>query len=644
MKINYNLPQIGGLKNNEPIDILTSFEKIKTEIFNDFYCGVIYSADNICNKIREVNSNGKSCVLCLSSGVTMESVYKELIARYKNGKISFRNCVIFLLDEFYPYICHWGRGEQRNLYAQLLNHIDIPKENIYDFSNSLEPSEISDFCKYYEAKIEQMGEIDLAVMGIGEDGEIGYNDSGASIMSKTRLVAMSQKRQKYFLNHFSNIENVPKRAFTIGISTLLKAKSINILAWSEDKSAAISKSVEGKVDTDTPASVFQLHKDCTFIISTPAAAQLTREKTPWLVGECEWDSKFMRKAVVWLCQKLNKPILKLTLQDYLNNSLSGLVEYSGDYSLLNIKLFNDLQYTITGWPGGKPNADDATRPERAFPYPKRVLIFSPHPDDDVISMGGTAIRLYDQGHILHIAYQTSGNIAVSDDFMLQAIDTAKECGLGNIYEETEQIIAQKAIEEKIEPLSLRLLKGSIRRAEAKAACRSFGMNDENIHFLNLPFYETGSIKKGELSQKDIDIVKELIREVSPHQIYAAGDLSDPHGTHRTCIESILIALEQLKGDSSISECKLWLYRGAWQEWSLDMVDMAVPLSPSEVIRKRHAIFRHASQKGIVPFPGEDSREFWQRAEDRTSSTARAYDSLGMAEYEAIEVFVEYPIL
>ncbi len=642
MKSNYSIPQHGGIKyNSEAIDIITSNERIDTKIFKDFESGIEYSADEICKLIVENESLNKKTVLCLSSGETVEGVYGELIKRHKLSQISFANVIVFVLDEFYPYVECSIRGEKRNIYKQFLNHIDIKSENIYSFSDNIPISETNAYCDEYEKKIEYCGGIDLVVMGIGTGGEIGYNDAGSAVTSQTRLVAINSQRRKYTQSLFNNIKNAPSRAFTLGISNILNAKKIMVMAWSEDKAVAIQKAIEENINSEIPASFLQLHRNCKFVVSRAAASELTREKTPWLVGKCEWDEKFVRKAVVWLCKKVQKPILKLTEEDYQKNGLNQLIEEFEDYSNINITVFNQLQHTITGWPGGKPNCDDTTRPERATPYPKRVIIFSPHPDDDVISMGGTAIRLHDQGHDVHIAYQTSGNIAVGDDYVLQIIDTARECGLGDIYEETLISIKEKTQKEDVEPVELRRLKGSIRRAEAKAACRSFGLNEQNTHFLNLPFYETGAVKKSGLTQNDIDIVKELIREIAPHQIYAAGDLSDPHGTHRTCIEAVLIALEQLSGEECISDCRLWLYRGAWQEWDLDAVDMAVPLSPSEVIKKRHAIFRHASQKDIVPFPGEDTREFWQRAEDRTHSTANTYDKLGMAEYEAIEVFVEY---
>ena len=350
----------------------------------------------------------------------------------------------------------------------------------------------------------------------------------------------------------------------------------------------------------------------------------------------------MRKAVVWLCQEVHKPILKLTQKDYLEHSLGELLDQRGPFDKINIDVFNDLQHTITGWPGGKPNADDSQRPVSAEPYPKKVLIFSPHPDDDVISMGGTFIRLVHQGHDVHVAYETSGDLAVHDDVVLQHMDAAHQLGFGDEFDRVKAIIDSKVPGEP-EPKELLALKGAIRRSEARGADRSFGLNDNtNVHFLDLPFYESGGVKKMPRTQADLDIIKDLLKRLRPDQVFMAGDLADPHGTHRVCTEAALEAIEQLKeeGETWLENTHVWLYRGAWMEWEIGRVDMAVPLSPDEVVEKRHAIFRHLSQKDIVPFPGDDPREFWQRAEDRTQNTARIYDELGMAEYQAMEVFLK----
>ena len=458
---------------------------------------------------------------------------------------------------------------------------------------------------------------------------------------RTRTVLLpytSRKRQAK--NFAGNMHDTPDKAIAMGISTMLTAKKIHLIAWGEDKASVVKMIVEDDMNPSCPASYLQKHDNISFYVDENAASQLTRNVAPWLVGPCEWTPKFIRKAVVWLCEQVHKPILKLTQGDYLANGLGELLEQYGPYDQINIKVFNDFQHTISGWPGGKPNADDSTRPVPSSPFPKRVVLFSPHPDDDVISMGGTFIRLVEQGHDVHVAYQTSGNVAVHDDVVLQHMDAARELGFGDRFNEVREIIASKKPGEP-EPRALLNLKGAIRRAEAKSAVRSFGLNDEtNTHFLNLPFYETGGIKKGERTQADIDIIKALLQDVKPHQVYLAGDLADPHGTHRVCTEAVLEALNQLKEEAWMEECHVWLYRGAWMEWELGKVDMAVPLSPDEVIKKRHAIYRHLSQKDIVPFPGDDPREFWQRAEERTQNTARLYNELGMAEYQAIEVFVK----
>jgi glucosamine-6-phosphate deaminase len=435
----------------------------------------------------------------------------------------------------------------------------------------------------------------------------------------------------------------PDKAITVGIGTMLTAKKIILMAWGEDKAAAVKAISEGPCTTDCPASLLQEHDHISFYVDEAAAEQLTRSVAPWLVGPCDWTPKFIRKAVVWLCQETGKPILKLTEKDYQNYGLSELLETVAKYDKINIDVFNDLQHTITGWPGGKPNSDDSTRPVSAKPFPKTVLIFSPHPDDDVISMGGTFIRLASQGHDVHVAYETSGNVAVHDDVVLQHMDCAYQLGFADKFAEVKKLVESKRPGEP-EPRALLEMKGAIRRSEARGAVRSFGLNDNtNAHFLNLPFYESGGIKKNPRTQADVDIIKDLIKKLKPHMIFMAGDLADPHGTHRVCTEAALEAMEQIKeegGNAWVKDTHVWLYRGAWMEWELGRVDMAVPLSPDEVIMKRHAIFRHLSQKDIVPFPGEDPREFWQRAEERTQNTAKLYDQLGMAEYQAIEVFLK----
>ncbi len=642
---NYKLKKEGGLAPGaDPADIIRKFEKVFTNIYSSEASGSMYIAREIENCIREKQTLGEMCILGITTGKSPVGVFRALVDIHRNEGLSFKNVVVFSLDEFFPIYPKEQQSRNYLIHESLLNHIDILPENIHIPDGTLPQEKVTAFCKEYESLIEQYDGLDLLILGTGVQGQIGFNEPGSYTNTRTRLVALGNESRKAVSSIFYGIDNVPRKAITMGLATILDAKRVILMAWGEDKADVVKAIVEGKEDAAIPATCLQKHENMEVVVDEGAAQELTRIKTPWLVGTCTWPPRFIRTAVLWLCKKVHKPILKLTYQDYIDNRLGQLLEITGRaYDNINIQVFNDLQHTITGWPGGKPNADDSTRPERATPYPKRVVIFSPHPDDDVISMGGTFMRLIAQGHDVHVAYQTSGNIAVMDDVVLQTLDTARECGFADRYDEVCRIIRNKHKGEP-EPLELRQLKGSIRRAEAKAACRQMGLNDEQkIHFLNMPFYETGGVKKGLLTDKDIQIVVDLLRQVKPHQIYAAGDLSDPHGTHRVCIEAVLAAMEIVRDEPWVKECRLWLYRGAWQEWDLDMVDMAVPLSPDEVLQKRHAIYRHVSQKDVVPFPGEDKREFWQRAEERNQNTAQLYDQLGMAEYQAIEVFVRLKI-
>lgn len=639
---NYKLNKPGGLKPGaDPADIIRKFEKVYTNIFASESSGSMYVAREIENCIREKQKFGELCILGITTGKSPVGVFRALVEIHKKENLSFRNVVVFSLDEFFPISPKEQQSRNWLIHESLLNHVDILPENIHIPDGTLPQDKVAAFCRDYEAKIEEYGGLDLLFLGTGVQGQLGFNEPGSYTNTRTRLVALGNESRQAVSSIFYGIDNVPRKAITMGLGTILKAKRIILMAWGEEKATVIKDIVEGEENSATPATCLQKHPNIEVVVDEGASQELTRVKTPWLVGTCLWPERFIRTAVLWLCRKVDKPILKLTYQDYIDNRLGQLLEATGQtYDMINIQVFNDLQHTISGWPGGKPNADDSTRPERATPYPKRVLIFSPHPDDDVISMGGTFIRLIAQGHDVHVAYQTSGNIAVLDDIVLQTLDTARECGFVDRYNEVQEIINNKKKGEA-EPIELRRLKGSIRRAEAKAACRQMGLTDpSHVHFLNLPFYETGGVKKGLLTDKDIQIVVDLLREIKPHQIYAAGDLSDPHGTHRVCIEAVLAAMEVVQDEEWVKECRLWLYRGAWQEWDLDMVDMAVPLSPDEVVQKRHAIYRHLSQKDVMPFPGEDKREFWQRAEERTQNTAKLYDRLGMAEYQAIEVFVQ----
>ena len=633
----FTLPKDGGLiEAGLPEDIKHAFERIPVNIYEDEEVACEIIADKI---IAAIKAKSGVLRLGLTTGTSPIPLFKELVKRYQAGEVSFKDVEIFSIDEYYPAPAD-NQSRNKRLYADFVAHVDVKPENIHvpKVSEVHDTAYVTEFCAKYDAMATGL---DLLILGTGDKGEVGFNEFAASENSRTRTVLLpytSRKRQSK--NFGGNIDETPNKAIAMGISTMMSAKEICLIAWGEDKAKVVEQVAESPIDPACPASLLQKHTNISFYVEENAASLLTRNEAPWLVGPCEWTPKFIRKAVVWLCEQVGKPILKLSQKDYLTNGLGELLEQHGPYSQINIKVFNDLQHTISGWPGGKPGADDSTRPVPSSPFPKRVVIFSPHPDDDVISMGGTFIRLAEQGHDVHVAYETSGNVAVHDDVVLQHMDAARELGFGDRFDEVKEIIASKKPGQP-EPRALLNLKGAIRRAEAKSAVRSFGLNDAtNCHFLNLPFYETGGIKKGERTQADIDIIVKLLQEVQPHQIYLAGDLADPHGTHRVCTEAVLEALNQLEGAEWLKECHVWLYRGAWMEWELGKVDMAVPLSPEEVIKKRHAIYRHLSQKDIVPFPGEDPREFWQRAEDRTENTARLYNNLGMPEYQAIEVFVK----
>ena len=617
---------------------LTREENVYTRIFESPADGSDYLADEMVRIInRAIDKKGRA-VIALGAGSCTHSTYSRLITLAGEGKVDFSKVIVYNLCEFFPLEPD-GPSTLKRLRDVLLDHVAILPENIRSIDPAVTKENMYEYCKAYEQSIADEGGLDLTVLEVGPQGCLAFNEPGSSAATLSRLVLLGNELRQYIGNEYKS-EWAPTTAITLGVANILSSERILAMAWGENRSAVVRRTVEEEPSAETPASFLQNHPHTKLVVDLAAADALTRISMPWKVTSCEWTDKLTRRAIVWLCHQTGKPILKLTDKDYTDWGLGELLALYGSGYNVNIKIFNDLQHTITGWPGGKPAADDSTRPVASHPYPKRAVIFSPHPDDDVISMGGTFIRLVQQGHDVHVAYETSGNVAVADDVVLQNIDTARELGYGDHVEEVRQIIASKKKGEP-EPRPLLNLKGSIRRAAARAAVRSFGLNpDTNAHFLNLPFYETGGIKKGQLTEKDIDIIVKLLRDIQPDQIYAAGDLADPHGTHRTCMEAVLAAIEVVRGDDWLRDCHMWLYRGAWQEWDLGMVDMAVPLSPDEQLMKRHAIYRHLSQKDIVPFPGSDSREFWQRAEERTQHTARLYDELGMAEYQAIEVFVK----
>lgn len=606
-------------------------------------------AKEIADLIRAKQTEGKYAVLGLATGSSPIELYNELVRLHKEENLSFENVITFNLDEYYQLSPESKQSYHRFMHEYLFDHVDINAENVHIPKGLIPSDKIDEYCYSYEQKIIDAGGLDIQILGIGRTGHVGFNEPGSMIDSQTRLVTLDNLTRIDAAKDFYGKHYVPKHAITMGINTIMKSKKIILMAWGEGKAEIIKKAIEGSITERVPATYLQKHKNVQYVLDTPAASELTQVKTPWLLDSIKWDDIQVRKAVVWLCEKVNKPILKLTNEDYNEHGMSELVIEKGSAYHVNLNVFNQLQHTITGWPGGKPNADDSQRPERKMPFPKTSLIFSPHPDDDVISMGGTLLRLVEQGHDVHVGYQVSGNIAVHDEYAYNFMDFAtdfskqfdvKTSGVNTLHEKISNYVHSDDLEYS-EPVELRQLKGLIRRNEAKSACRFSGIKDENVHFMNLPFYETGEIKKKPLGPEDIQITIDLLREVKPNQIFVAGDLSDPHGTHRVCLDAVFAAVKSIGDDKWLEDCKVWMYRGAWQEWDIGEIEMAVPISPEELYKKRLAIFKHQSQKDGVVFPGSDSREFWQRSEDRNRNTAKLYDKYGMAEYEAIEAFVEW---
>ena len=620
---------------------LTRFEKIHNVIFEFSHIASIVVAQEIADLIREKSKQNTHCVLGLATGSSPIKVYEELVRMHKAEGLSFQNVISFNLDEYYPMQKSNVQSYDYFMREHLFNHVDILPEHINIPDGMVSDEDLYQSCVDYEMKIKSVGGIDFQLLGIGRTGHIGFNEPGSHLNSGTRNIKLDHITRVDAAPAFLGIDNVPTKAITMGIGTVSTAKRIVLLAWGANKADILKKTIEGDITSHVPATYLQNHNNTTFVLDEGASEELTRIKTPWLVTSCVWSETLKLKAVLWLSELTDKSILKLTDKDYNNNGMSGLLSAVGNAYDLNIKIFNKMQHTITGWPAGKPDADDTNRPERADIPKKRIIIFSPHPDDDVISMGGTFDRLVEQGHEVHVAYQTSGNIAVSDEEALKFAEIS--LALTADSEEPVRLInfLKHKTDQVIDSPEMLRLKALIRRSESLAATRYLGLKDENVHFLNLPFYETGTIKKNNLSQNDLEIMCQLIQDIKPHQIYAAGDLADPHGTHKVCLDALFESLEVLKYKSYMEDCWVWLYRGAWHEWEPYQIEMAVPMSPDQVLKKRHAIFYHQSQKDGVMFQGDDSREFWVRVEDRNKLTAKKYHDLGLADYAAIEAFKRY---
>ena len=631
---------------------ITRFEKVPTDIFPTIEEGAIDIANHLEADIKKREQEGRKYVMGVGSGSSLTPIFHELIKRHQAGKLSFKNVVVFNAYEYFPLSEENVNRGINQLKERFLNHIDIDVENIFTPDGTIAQNDVQEHCRQYEQHIKELGGLDVILLGIGRMGNIATNEPGSSITSASRLILIDETSREEMKMSFGSQESVPPCSITMGVSTILSARKIFLTAWGEEKAEIIKKTVEGKVSDAIPASFLQTHNDAHVVIDLSAAAKLTRIQHPWLVASCKWTDKLVRSALVWLCQITGKPLLKLTNKDYNENGLSELLALYGSAYNANIKIFNDLQHTITGWPGGKPDADDTYRPERAKPFPKRVIVFSPHPDDDVISMGGTLRRLVQQGHDVHVAYETSGNIAVGDEEVVrfmhfingfnQLFANEQDEVIKSKYKEIKEFLKNKK-EGDIDTQDIRTIKGLIRRGEARTASTFNQIPLDHVHFLDLPFYESGKIEKLPMGEADVNIVRELITKVKPHQIYVAGDLADPHGTHRKCTDAVLAAIDLEKEAKAewLKDCRVWMYRGAWAEWEIENIEMCVPISPEELRAKRNSILKHQSQMESAPFLGNDERLFWQRSEDRNRGTAKLYDDLGLACYEAMEAFVEY---
>ncbi len=592
-------------------------------------------ARTIAGVIREKNAFGKNAVLGLPTGSTPLGVYRELIRMHKTEGLDFSQVVTFNLDEYYGLGSDQIQSYHRWMHEQFFNYVNVPAENIHIPDGTVSIDDVDTHCREYELRIAEAGGMDIVLLGIGRNGHIGFNEPFSIPESRTRLCTLDPLTRKTASSDFFSEENVPTQAITMGIGTILEARKILLMALGEHKTDIIREAAEGPVSERVPASVLQGHSNAAILLDNAAAEGLAGWATPWVMGHVDWTDQSIKRAVLWLCDQTDKALLKLDDYDFRNHNLHRLVRHHGPGSKLADRVFRWMMDTIDYHPAGQSPK-------------KRILCFSPHPDDDVISMGGTLIRLAEDGHEVHIAYMTSGNIAVFDHDARRVADLVTEYNRRFGIDQEKSQLVESAVNESLDrkqPGDLDIetvlnIKELIRWSEAKEGAKELGCLEENLHFLDLPFYKTGTIDKRPVGGVDVKILRELIEQVGPDQVYLAGDLSDPHGTHRMCADAIFRALGDIEEEEGCRPETL-MYRGAWQEYDLHEIQIAVPLSPNDIAKKKKAIFMHESQKDSALFPGPDPREFWQRAEDRNKGTADKYNRIGLPEYFAMEAFVRW---
>ncbi|MDQ8205219.1 glucosamine-6-phosphate deaminase [Pelagicoccus sp. SDUM812003] len=622
---------------------LQAFERIPVEIYPDATKAVATVAAEIATAIRERQAAGRDFVLGLATGSTPVPLYKELIRLHREDGLSFSNVITFNLDEYFPIGHEHPESYHRFMKEQLFDYIDIPEERIHVPSGEVGRDDVFAACQAYEEAIAAAGGIDMQILGIGRTGHIGFNEPGSGMRSRTRLVTLDRLTKLDAARDFLGEHNVPRYAVTMGVGTIMDARSLVLLAWGRSKAEVIKQAVEGEPRDSLPASFLQAHPSARFVLDEASASELTRNRQPWRVGFPDWTPELSRKAIAELSLSLDKPLLKLVDKDYQENGLSELVTEQGPAYGLNIRIFNELQHTITGWPGGKPDADDTYRPERAQPARKRVLVLSPEPQDDVLAMAGTLSRLAAHGHDITVAYQTSGSLGVPDEEARWAAELIVEASRGE-----EAVLAKRVLLELDEKgafdqdtKQLREFKAYIRRNEARAALQRCGVDLSCIRFLDLPFYENGRYRQFQVGEADVSELEKLLRRSMPHQVYATGSDADPSSVSAKGFEVFRCALERLRGEAWVEDCYVWLYRSDGREWAAHQTEMSVPCSPDELKIKAQAIYQHRSQRSQVPVLDEEQTEAWEQAIARNRQTATTYDRFGLAEYEAIECFVRW---